>query len=151
MGFNPGRLLGQRAHDGAVETAWRAIVDVFDASWSLQARLAEPALQRPVLSPVPLPIDEQAEPFFKAELVDVGLLHLLLQGLGHAAHAHGAEFVDCRLVQHDESSVSGGLGGGGSKYFGPRILGWSSGGRGGWASASGRVSRLHFSMDSTFL
>ncbi len=37
MGFDPGRLLGQRPHDGAIETAWRAIVDVFNASWSLQS------------------------------------------------------------------------------------------------------------------
>src|SRR3954451_2862421 len=78
---------------------------------------------RPVLSPVPLTVDKQAEAFLEAELVDVGLLHLLLQGFGHAAHAHSAEFVDCRLIQHDESSLSGGFGGGGSKYFGPRMLG----------------------------
>src|SRR4051812_37906622 len=40
MGFDPRRLLGQRAHDGAIETAWRAIVDVFYAGWSLQSRIA---------------------------------------------------------------------------------------------------------------
>ena len=99
MGFDPGRLLGQRAHDGAIEAVWRAIVIVyvFHAGWSLQSRIAQAALQCAVLSPVPLTVNEQAEPFFKAELVDVGLLHLLLQGLGHATHAHGTEFVDCPL------------------------------------------------------
>ena len=107
MSLDPGRLLRQRTHDGAVQAAWRAIVDVFDAGRSLQSRVAQTALQRAVLAPVPLTVDEQAEPFFEAELVDVGLLHLLLQGLGHAAHAHGAEFVECGLIQHDGSLLYG--------------------------------------------
>ena len=94
MGFDPGRLLGQRAHDSAVEAAWRAIVDVFHAGLPLQSRIAQPALERADLSPVPLTVNEQAEPFFETELVDVGFPYLLLQGLGHAAHAHGAEVVE---------------------------------------------------------
>ena len=44
--------------------------------------------------------DEQAEAFIEIHAGDIGRLLLLEPGVGHAAHAHGAELVEGGFVEH---------------------------------------------------
>jgi len=78
--------------------------------------IPDPPLQRPVLPPVPLPVYQQCEALFEAELRRLRFFLLLGKSIGHAAHAHGVQLLDRLLVEHSfpwgllnyRGSVSGG-------------------------------------------
>jgi hypothetical protein len=53
-----------------------------------------------VLPPVPLPVHQQCEAFFEAELRGLRFFLLLGKCIGHAAHAHGVQLLDRLLVEH---------------------------------------------------
>ena len=105
---HPGRLLSPGTQPRPVQPSRRAIVEVLHAGLSLQPGALQTALQRPVLPTVPLAINPQTEPLLEAQLMDIRLLHLPLQGFGHTTHAHGTAFIDRRLVQDNGSSWLGG-------------------------------------------
>jgi hypothetical protein len=48
----------------------------------LQAAIPEPAFQRPVLPPVPLPVHQHGEAFFEAEWCAPRIFLLLRKGVG---------------------------------------------------------------------
>ena len=100
---HPGRFLGERADHLAVEAARCAEVDVLDAGRPPQTTAAQTPLQGAVPAPTPLAVNEQAEAFFKAELLRVGAFLLFAESFGHAAEAHGNEFFECWLCQHKSS------------------------------------------------
>ena len=56
-----------------------------------------------VLPPVPLAIDEQAEPLFEAQLLQVGALLLLAESFSHSLEPQSAKFLDGWLCQHESS------------------------------------------------
>src|SRR5437867_6478857 len=59
-----------------------------------------------VLTPVPLPIHQQRESLFKAELAGLRIFLLLDECIGHAAHAHGVQFLYRLLVEHNALLLS---------------------------------------------
>ena len=67
MLLDPPRLLRQRTDHTLVEAARCAIVDVFHRG-ALQLSGVQAPRQRLILTPGPLLIDEQAEPFQEAQL-----------------------------------------------------------------------------------
>jgi hypothetical protein len=70
-----------------------------------QFGLAQAVLQGPVLSPVPLLIDQQREAFLKAQLGDPGLLGLSAKGLRHSVQAQAMQLLQGLLIQHAFSSL----------------------------------------------
>jgi hypothetical protein len=70
-----------------------------------QFDLAQAVLQGPVLSPVPLLIDQQREALLKAQLGDSGLLGLGTKGLGHSEQAQAMQLLQGLLIQHAFSSL----------------------------------------------
>jgi hypothetical protein len=94
MAAHPIRVVHQRTHHLLVQTSRRAEVDVFHAGWTLQPAVPEPPLQCPILPPVPLPVHQQGKAFLEAELRRLRLFLLLGESVGHAAHAHGVQFLD---------------------------------------------------------
>lgn len=83
-----------------------AEVDILHAGWTLQSPVAHSAFQGAILAPVPLAVDEQAEPLFKAQLLQVGTLLLFAESLGHCFEFESAEFLACWLCQHGSSFPS---------------------------------------------
>jgi hypothetical protein len=66
------------------------VVDIFHARRALQSAVAQVPLQRPVLPPVPLAVNEQAQRHFEAQAVDVSVLLLLLVRIpGQPEHDSG--------------------------------------------------------------
>src|SRR5215467_12996453 len=92
--------MDQPADHLLVQTACRTKVYVFHAGWPLQSGIPDPPLQRPVLPPVPLPVYQQREALFEAELRRLRFFLLLSKSIGHAAHAHGVQLFDRLLVEH---------------------------------------------------
>ena len=90
-----------RAEDDLpVEAAAVSEVDVLDAGLMLEPGAAQPVGE---LSRVPLgelAVDEQAEPFFEREGLDLGGIELLGEGLGHPGAAKLQELVHGRMSQH---------------------------------------------------
>jgi hypothetical protein len=71
--------------------------------------LGQPMLQRAILFPVPLLIDQQREPLLEAQLTDPVPLSgtvLRAEGLGHAGQAQGVQLLQGLLIQHESSSPS---------------------------------------------
>ena len=76
-----GGELGQR---GAGDAAAGAAVDVLDVGADAQLRLAQMAEIALVLAVLGLALDQHGETVVEAELLNVGDVLLLLEGLGHA-------------------------------------------------------------------
>jgi len=74
------------------------IVHVFDNAAFFQMRCSKTARQRPVLFPEPLPIHQEGEALFEAELAHVGRFHLRLEGIGHAMQLHRVQLFNRRLI-----------------------------------------------------
>ena len=72
----------------------------------MQSPVAHSAFQGAILAPVPWAVDEQAEPLFKAQLLQVATLLLLAESLGHCLESESAEFLACWLCQHGSSFPS---------------------------------------------
>src|SRR4029078_418063 len=100
MTAHPVRVVHQRTDYLLVQTARRTEVDVFHTRGALQSPLSEPPFQYPVLSPVPLAIHQEGKAFLEAELRGLWFFLLLGKSIGHAAHAHGIQFLDRLLVEH---------------------------------------------------
>jgi hypothetical protein len=96
--LHPAGIIGQRAHEGAVESAGSAVVDVFDTRVALQFGVTQPSFQRQVLTPSPQPVDHEREFFFETELGGVLVLLEAAPGFDHGLHPHGQEFLDGRLM-----------------------------------------------------
>jgi hypothetical protein len=45
-------------------------------------------------------LHQQREALVEAELIELGVLRLVLPGLGHGPEAHLVELIDGRLMQH---------------------------------------------------
>jgi hypothetical protein len=72
---------GQAPHEGLVEPAGRAEVEILDAGLrELQLGGLQPLQLPAVLASGPLGVDQQAEPFGEGELGDLGLPLLLFPG-----------------------------------------------------------------------
>src|SRR5690242_21948645 len=76
------------------------IIDVFHDAALFQAGCLKTACEGAVFFPEPLLVHQQAEAFFKAELMRTGAFQLLAEGLGHAVQFHDLEFLDGGLIQH---------------------------------------------------
>ena len=92
--------INEMGHDSGVDAAGCAHVDIFDTGLLSQGSGPEPcgqALGRPHIS---LPVDQQAEPFLKAEGVEGRSgLPLFVQRLGHALEAKGLQTIRCGVYQ----------------------------------------------------
>ncbi len=75
-----------------------------------QFGLGQPALEGPVLSPIPLLVDQQGEPLLEAQLTDPVALSgvaLRAKGLGHALQVQDVQLLQGLLIQHGFSSPDG--------------------------------------------
>ena len=91
---------GEAEHEGAVQSAWRLEVEVFDGG--VEVELGE-ALEAHVAALFPfglLAFEEQGEAVLEGEFADVGHGELLLDGLGHAGQAQFVEQVESGLSKH---------------------------------------------------
>ena len=77
-----------------------AIINIFDGGIGFESRIFQPSDKCLVLEPVPLVVDQQSQPLFKAEARDFGIFVLTADGIGHTGQFHGMEFFDCRLHEH---------------------------------------------------
>jgi hypothetical protein len=93
---SPGR---QSADQTPVETAWRPVVDILQASGLAQPGDAQTLCEGGIVPVDLLAIDQHAEPLVKGQTFDVGLAELLLQRPGHASEPHLPQLFD-RLVDH---------------------------------------------------
>ncbi len=71
-----------------------AIVDVFNTGCLAQLGLLQPGFKSPVVAIGQFAVDQQAQAFFKAQLTDVGHVHLLDERLVHAVESEALEFVE---------------------------------------------------------
>ena len=90
-----GELGQRRAGDAAPGTA----VDVVDVGAHAQLSLAQMAQIAPVVAVLGFALDEHGEAVVEAELLDVGDIALLGEGLGHAGQAELEEAFDVGLAQ----------------------------------------------------
>ena len=91
-----GGELGQR---GARDAASGAAVDVLDVGADAQLGLAQMAEIAPVLAVLGLALDQHGEAVVEAELLDIGEIALLLEGLGHAGEAELQHAFDIGLSE----------------------------------------------------
>ena len=90
---------GELDQRGPGDATPRAAVDILDVGADAQLGLAQMAEIAFVIAVLGLALDHQGEAVVEAELVDVGDVALLLQGLGHAAEAELQQAVDIGLSQ----------------------------------------------------
>jgi hypothetical protein len=90
-----------------VEAAWGAQVDVLDAGIVPQGGDLQPRCQAPALALGGLAVDQQAEPFLKAEGSDVGGSSLIVQRLGHAGQAERDQPLLGGVGEHGGLSAAG--------------------------------------------
>ena len=83
-----------------------AAVDVLDVGADAQLGLAQMAEIALVIAVLGFALDHQGEAVVEAELVDVGDVALLLQGLGHSAEAELQQAIDIGLSQGHGDSPS---------------------------------------------
>ena len=96
---------GERLDEGLVEPAPRAEpVDVLERGLAAQVGLPQAAAQLALFPMRPLGVDQQADAVFEAELGELGMAELALQGLGEGGQAQGTEFVDGGVGEHQTSS-----------------------------------------------
>ncbi|EGV20644.1 hypothetical protein ThimaDRAFT_0422 [Thiocapsa marina 5811] len=91
---------GQLGDQGAIQTAWGGVIDVFQAGAVLEFGLAQTGLQAAILARGQLPVHEQAEALLEAQGVDLGQVELFAQGGGHAGEAQLLELVQGGMMQH---------------------------------------------------
>ena len=77
-----------------------AVIYILDAGLQLEPGVFQAGIQRPVLLPDPLPLNQQGKPVLKGQPAHLGLLELLLVRFRHSIELHRIQFVHCRLVQH---------------------------------------------------
>ena len=99
MGTDPAAG-GKAAHHAAVKAPGQLVVDVLQARRQPEPRLLEQPGQAAVLPECPLLVDEQAEPLFEGQPLDVGLACLRQEALGQAVKAHLAQPVDSLSIEH---------------------------------------------------
>ena len=104
MAAHPIRFLQERTDQLFVQAPGGAEIDIFPAGGTLEPGFLESSVQRPVLPPVPLPVDQQREALFEAELSGLGILLLLSEAIRHATHPHGVQLLDRLLIEHSFSS-----------------------------------------------
>ena len=78
------------SHLAAFEAAGMTVVNILDAGGHFQLGLVQQAGQPPILAGGDLPIDQEAQAFFKGKRLQVRLGQLLLQRLGHAEEVKSA-------------------------------------------------------------
>src|SRR5208282_5216383 len=137
-----GGVFCQSTHHRLIQSTRSAIIDVFHAGRPPQLGCFQSSCKRLILAPVPLLIDQQSEPFQKAQFVGSPVLLLRLQSFDHALQPHGQQFVHHRLVQHEAVPPW-------SKYSAPRTLSCVKGGGLGGGGDRGMASSEFFKMDFT--
>jgi hypothetical protein len=83
VALHPAGVVGQGAHQSAVESAGSAIVDVLDARVALQFGLAQSPFQRQILAPSPQPVVHEREFLFETELLSIFVLLKAMPGFDH--------------------------------------------------------------------
>jgi hypothetical protein len=83
------------------------LVDILDATVELEPGVGEKPFHAAVFFPGPLPIDQQSESVFEAELRHTGHLELLFEGLGHGVELHGLELFDGLFIEHGDPPLAG--------------------------------------------
>jgi hypothetical protein len=149
---------GEAAYQSTIQAAHVLPIDVFDAGIPAQFGVHEPPLESLILLPTPMMVDNQPQPFFKAELACPGIFHLFAHSVGHAGELERMKFVDGWLYEHEfsflriqrsyyeqESTSSGPP----SKYSAPRMLSCSTAGRSATSSFNGCLSISCSSMSLT--
>ena len=96
--LHPSRVLGECTDHTAIQPAFGAVVDVFHASGTFQARGLEPPGQHLVLPPGPLLIDQQRQAVQKAQLPRGGVLFLLSESFDHPLQPERLQFFHHRLL-----------------------------------------------------
>jgi len=74
-------------HKGTVKASWVTVIDIFDRGALAQFGLPEAGFEVAVLPLGDLPIGHEAQALLEGKGVDVGHLHLLLQGHYHAGQS----------------------------------------------------------------
>src|SRR4030088_2930418 len=70
-----------------------------------QPSIDQTPLQRLIVLPVPLPIDQQSQALFETQTMDLWILFLLPESLRHSTESQRMEFLYCLLCQHHVLTV----------------------------------------------
>ncbi len=105
--FAPDPLaIGQFVHQGLVQAPWLSEIDIFKSCILAKFGLAQPGLHLPGLAQVGFPINQQAQPFFKRQLVG-WQLPLFFQGLDHAVQTECFQLIEGGMGQYGASLLHG--------------------------------------------
>lgn len=92
--------IDQVSHDGAVDAARGAQVEILDTGGLAQGGELEASGQSLCISFGGLPVNQKAQPFFEAEAIEGGRgVSLLVQRLGHAGKAEGNQALGSGMGQ----------------------------------------------------
>ena len=91
---------GQAGHQGFIEAALGAVIEVLKRRAGAQFGLLQAGAQAAGGAHAGLPIEQQAEAFLKAQTPGRGLLELFLEGVVHARQAQALERLQGRMDQH---------------------------------------------------
>jgi hypothetical protein len=89
------QLLEQRA----IQTAWRAVIDIFDGGVVAQARVSQSRPEPPVLTIRQLAVEQQAKPFSVIEVCAARVGDQFLEGARHAGQAELTQLFECWMGQ----------------------------------------------------
>ena len=96
---------GERVDEGLVEAAPGAEpVDVLQRGLAAEVGLAQAPAELALFAMRPLGIDEQADAIFEAQLGELRVAELALEGLGQGRQPERAQFVEGGVSQHRVSS-----------------------------------------------
>ena len=131
---------GQGQHEGLVESARVAVVDVLDGGGLAEPGALEAGLDAAVFAFGVLGVHEHAEAFIEGERVAIGHFHLFDECALHAGQFEGLEFVERGVNEHRVGSPFCFIRGLGNSP--PRARSrarWAACSRGNRARVSGRV------------
>jgi hypothetical protein len=95
---------GELLEQSAVETAWIAIIDVFDAGLLAQFGVAEPGCKPLVVPPRGFAIEQKPEPFARIKTACFAAGIEFGEGCGHAMQTKSLKLIEGGMFEQDRLS-----------------------------------------------
>ena len=96
--------VGQAEDDGLINAPWGLVIDILDTGIDLELGIVEEAFHFPVFLVGALPVYKEGEALLKRQILDVGLVHLIFEAVGHAVELHSVEGIEGLLDKHGRTS-----------------------------------------------